>query len=150
VGDCCWKLGAPTLAWGRFARAGELLRDLARRSSVALMRASSSSSSAALELRVCFLFEEDDGQRLLLGKQWSLTGRGGAGLRTSGSELVRCPRDGCWMWFLALLIARGPRLWTDRTCYLGLRRSSARWSWGSISHCFGRAFGAMHTTQGVG
>ena len=45
------------LAADRRARAGEALRDLARRSSVALMRASSSSSSAALELRVCFLLQ---------------------------------------------------------------------------------------------
>jgi len=117
------------------------------------MRASRSSSSAALELRVCFLFEEE-GFAVSLGRAFETGVIEGLQERfrelTSGSRLVRCLRGGCRLWFLSLLIARGPRLWTDRTCYLGLRRSSGRWSWGAISHCFGRAFGAMHTTRGVG
>jgi hypothetical protein len=35
--------------------------------------------------------------------------------------------------YLQQLIAVEPRLWTDQTCYPGLRRSSGQWSWVSIS-----------------
>lgn len=50
-------------------------------------------------------------------------------MRTFRSEPEQCHR-GCWS---LGLIAQGLRLWTDQTCYPGLRQSSGRWSWTCIS-----------------
>jgi hypothetical protein len=68
-------------------------------------------------------------------------------VRTFGLVLGQC-LHGRSLGHLQQLIAAGLRLWTDRTCYLGLRQSSGQWSWVSISQPLLRIVGSTAYDSG--